>query len=109
MKKYSLVVVVMLLWVVAPVRAADEFTGTWNTTFGVLTMNQKGSKVTGSYYEGKASLEGVAEKNKLVFTYLEKGEKGEGEFNLAADGKSFVGKYRIIGAKKWIEWKGSRK
>ena len=40
---------------------AEGFTGTWDTTFGPVTLIQKGRKVTGSYYDGKARLQGTAE------------------------------------------------
>jgi hypothetical protein len=109
MKKFALVAVVVLLGGVAAARAEDGFTGTWDTTFGPLTMIQKGKKVTGTYYDGKAKLEGTVEGNKLKFDYQEKAQGGQGEFDLSADGKSFTGKWRVVGEKKWQEWNGARK
>jgi hypothetical protein len=109
-RKCLLVVAALVLCSVAPVRAADDkFTGTWDTTFGEMTMVQKEGKVVGTYYGGKAKMDGIVDKHKVVFTYVEKGEKGEGEFDLAADGKSFTGKYRLIGGKEWLKWKGTKK
>ncbi len=65
--------------------------------------------VTGSYYDGKAMLEGKAEGQRLTFTYQETNEGGEGEFTLSEDGKSFTGRYKVAGTKKWNEWNGTRK
>jgi hypothetical protein len=108
MKTYALVVAVVLLGGAA-VRAEEGFTGTWDTTYGPLTMIQKGKKVTGSYYEGKAKLEGTIEGGKLKFDYQEQGQGGEGVFELSSDGKTFTGKWRVVGTKNWQEWNGTRK
>jgi hypothetical protein len=109
MKKFALPVVFLLLCGFASVRADEGFTGTWDTTFGPVTMIQKGKKVIGAYYENKASLEGKAENGKLTFNYQEEAEGGEGEFVLSDDGKTFAGRYRVVGTKNWIDWKGTRR
>jgi hypothetical protein len=109
MKKYALPAVFVLLCGVASVRADEGFTGTWDTTYGPLTMIQKGKKGTGTYYEGKAKLQGVVEGNKLKFDYQEQGQGGEGVFTLSDDGKSFTGKWRVVGDKNWQDWNGARK
>ena len=109
MKKYALLVVLWLLCCAAPVWAEEQFTGTWDTNYGPLTMVQKDKTVTGSYYDNKASLKGTVTRNRLTFNYLETGEKGDGEFTLAPDGNSFVGRYRTVGSKDWHEWNGTRK
>lgn len=101
--------VLVLLRPAAGAKAPPSFTGTWDTNYGPLTMIQKARKVTGSYYDNKAKLEGIIEKGHLRFTYREKGEQGEGEFKLSPDGKTFRGKYRVRGTKEWKEWNGTRK
>jgi hypothetical protein len=87
-----------------------SFTGTWDTTFGLMTLQQKENKVSGHYvFQGaKAKIEGSVEKNKLTFTYEEPtGAKGEGWFELAADGQAFSGKWRE-GEGPWGKWEGKR-
>jgi hypothetical protein len=108
MRKFALPAVV-LLFCAASVHAEEVFTGTWETTFGALTMTQKGKKVTGTYYDGKAKLEGTVSEGKLTFNYQEKKEGGEGEFTLSRNGKTFTGRYRVAGTKKWLDWNGTRK
>ncbi len=99
----------LVLLLCAPaVQAQGQFAGKWKTNYGPLTMSQDGAKVKGSYYDGSASLEGKVEKNKLIFTYKEEGLEGDGEFVLAADGKSFKGKWRAKGDQTWHEWNGTK-
>jgi hypothetical protein len=108
MKKLALSAVCVLVCA-AFVRADGDFTGTWDTTYGPVTMIQKGKKVTGTYYDGKAMLQGTVEGRKLTLTYEEPSEGGEAWFQLSEDGKSFVGKYRVAGSKRWVEWSGTRR
>jgi hypothetical protein len=108
MKTFALPAVV-LLFCAAAAHAEEGFTGTWDTTFGPLTLIQKGKKVTGSYYEGKAKLQGAVQDGRLHFDYQEQGEGGEGVFRLSEDGKSFAGKYRVVGTQQWYDWNGTRK
>jgi hypothetical protein len=97
----------LILLLCAPAGAAEgKFAGKWNTDYGLLTMTQDGNKVKGVYYDGTASLEGTVEKNRLTFTYTEPGLEGDGEFELAADGKSFTGKWRSKGGQTWNGWNG---
>ena len=84
-----------------------KFAGKWDTTYGVLTMTVDGKKVKGSYYDGSASLEGTVEKGRLTFKWVETTGKGDGEFELSADGKSFTGKWRYDNDNTWHEWKGT--
>jgi hypothetical protein len=109
MKKCSIVAVFVLLFSCPALVWAADFTGTWDTTYGPLTMIQKGKEVTGSYYDGKAELQGTVAKNRLKFHYQEQTQGGEGEFVLAEDGNSFTGKWRVVGTTSWNEWNGTRK
>ena len=100
---------VFLLVCGAAVRADGDFTGTWDTNYGPVTMIQKGKKVTGSYYDGKATLQGRVEGRKLLLNYQEPNEGGEAWFKLSDDGASFVGKYRTAGSDQWVDWTGTRR
>jgi hypothetical protein len=92
------------------VKAQDSFAGTWETTFGVMTLTQEGKQIRGHYLlEGqRCGIEGKVEKNRLTFTYQEPNVKGEGWFELSADGKSFKGKWREQGQTSWGDWTGKR-
>jgi hypothetical protein len=93
-----------------PIRKGSNFTGTWETTFGLMTLTQDGDRVKGTYVmEGTtSSIEGRVEKGKLTFRYQEPGVQGEGSFELAADGQSFTGRWREDGTTAWLPWKGKR-
>ena len=100
-------VLLVLVLGAADAPAQGKFAGKWNTSYGPLTMTQDGNKVRGVYYDGTASLEGTVEKGCLTFTFVETMGKGDGEFALSADGKSFTGKWRWEKDPNWHEWKGT--
>jgi MscS family membrane protein len=108
MKKLALSAV-FLVFCAAAVHADADFTGTWDTNYGPVTMIQKGKKATGTYYDGKATLQGKVEGRKLTLNYQEPGEGGEAWFKLSEDGASFVGKYKTAGSDQWVEWNGTKK
>ncbi len=98
-----------------PLLAADPpkpptFAGEWQSTFGPMTLAEKDGKVTGFYTYGtqKSTIEGTVKDRKLTFTYKEAVATGEGEFELAADGMSFTGKWKQTGDQQWGLWKGIR-
>jgi hypothetical protein len=90
--------------------AADTFVGSWETTYGTMTLVQNGDKISGSYdMDGQRStIEGKLERNRFVFIYREPGVQGEGWFELSRDGKSFSGKWRAKGQTEWSDWTGTR-
>lgn len=109
MKRVS--IALLTLFVFVPVAPAEStFAGTWETTYGPMTLTQEGNKVRGQYVmEGdKCSIEGTVEKNRLTFIYREPDVEGEGWFELAEDGKSFAGKWREKEATEWSAWQGKR-
>jgi hypothetical protein len=90
-------------------RGAD-FTGTWETTFGDMTLSRDGVLYRGAYGSaGVSVIVGTLSGRKLEFRYTEVGTRGEGWFELAADGKSFKGKWRPDGREAWGDWSGTRK
>ena len=82
------------------------FAGRWNTSFGSLTITLDGDKASGTYSLG--TLVGSLQEGRLEFTYDEGTIRGEGWFELAADGQSFSGNWRPANAKEWKPWKGER-
>lgn len=96
-----------------PVEAADTgFSGEWETSYGLMRLTQKGDAVEGGYDFAPgtaATVAGKVQGRKLTFTYVEPNARGEGWFELAADGKSFKGKWRAQGMANWGDWEGVRR
>lgn len=90
--------------------ARADFSGSWETTFGLLTLQQTGDAVTGSYaLQGEAArVEGKVNGRQLDFRYIESNATGEGWFEMAADGNSFSGKWRPSNSLLWQSWIGKR-
>jgi RNA polymerase sigma factor (sigma-70 family) len=90
---------------------SNSFVGSWNTSFGPMTLSKKGDKLTGSYeMSGQHCLiEGRVRGRKFTFTYREPGAEGEGWFELSKDGNSFAGKWRESNQENWLDWQGQRK
>ena len=88
----------------------SNFTGTWETTYGDMVLEQNGTAVTGWYSYGTMStIEGtVAEGGKFMFTYDEGDVTGRGWFLLSENGNSFAGQWRAEGAQAWSDWEGHR-
>src|SRR5438874_381398 len=108
--KKSLLFALLLFVPSSAARAEGSFAGTWDTTFGPMTLTQEGKKVQGHYdMEGnRCPIRGTVEKNRLTFTYEEPDARGEGWFELSAAGNQFSGKWRANGQSAWAEWKGQR-
>ncbi len=90
-----------------------DWTGTWNTTFGVegpvLTQNGDVVKGTfGAYNEG--TVNGTVSGNKLsgTWSYPPSDDAGNFEWTMSADGKSFTGKYWRESPDDFTEWNGKR-
>lgn len=101
-----------LLALCAPAHAqsAPDFSGTWETDYGDLRLVREGVLYRGSYGSaGTSVIVGTLSGRKLEFRYTEVGARGEGWFELAADGKSFQGKWRPDGQESWASWSGTRK
>lgn len=85
------------------------FGGLWDTTFGRLRLVDDAGKVKGIYaFTEGSSVDGTVTGNKLSFKYTEPAAHGEGWFELAPDGQSFVGKWRADGNGAWQDWSGKR-
>jgi hypothetical protein len=54
------------------------------------------------------SLEGKVSHGRLVFTFQEPENQGEGCFELTRGGKSFTGRFRSAGGGSWQWWEGER-
>ena len=81
--------------------ATSNFSGTWETTYGDMVLEQNGNSVTGWYSYGTMSaIEGtVTDGGKLMFTYDEGTASGSGWFVLSESGSSFAGEWRAEGVR----------
>src|SRR5215831_8210226 len=59
---------------------AKDFSGQWETTYGLMTLEQKGDSVSGHYIMGGApcSIDGKVQNQRLEFKYQEPNASGEG-------------------------------
>jgi len=86
------------------------FIGQWQTSYGKMKLASTAAGISGAY--GMKGTDGTiqgtldAVGRKLTFTYAEPQAKGDGWFELSADGKSFAGKWRPTGAPAWQDWAG---
>lgn len=89
---------------------APTFAGTWDTTFGPMTLTEKDGKVSGHYQFGnqRSEISGTVKDRKLTFTYKEPVASGSGEFELAADGQSFAGTWKQDDGRQSGRWTGTR-
>jgi hypothetical protein len=86
-----------------------SFAGQWLTTFGRMSLEQRGSKFSGVYHYGTAEgrLDGTVNADTLRFRYQEPNEQGEGTFRLLRAGR-FTGSYTVAGDQRVRRWEGER-
>jgi hypothetical protein len=90
----------------APTTAAPSWSGTWNTTYSsmeygavieVITLKQTGSSVTGTYNDGKGTINATVQEGTLTGTWHDSDTSGTYsgffEFERSADDKSFTGRW----------------
>jgi predicted esterase len=82
------------------------YTGLWLTDFGLMELTQDGAKLEGRYAaRGTSSIKGMVAGRHLDF-HFHNFRDGQGWFDFAADGKSFVGAGNSDGFPGWFGWKG---
>lgn len=95
-------------------KKSNNFSGTWESAqWGVMTLQQSGTRVVGQWEYQNGRLEGDVADGKLTFKWwqnVERGtpydsapvaDRGDGYFVLSADAESFTGKWRLHGWKAW--------
>lgn len=86
----------------------SSFAGQWFTSFGPMTLQQDGMRVSGTYGQaGENTIEGSLENGRLVFRYAEERERGVGWFRLKRD-NHFAGMYIPEGQSRALQWRGWR-
>lgn len=94
---------------VAPPERIGTFAGVWSTSFGKMRLTTSGDAARGCYaFPAGSTLEGSLAGDTLAFEYREPEARGEGWFQLAADGRSFHGQWRTEGGAHWHDWYGQR-
>ena len=90
-------------------RGTRTFAGKWSATFGELTLEIRGNRVTGSYPSSEGVIQGTLIGDRLTFTWTEHGSSsGQGWFVLSDDGESFSGKWGSGDEEPSKEWTGKR-
>ena len=86
----------------------SSFAGQWFSSFGPMTLQQEGVRVSGTYGQaGENTIEGSMENARLVFRYAEERERGTGWFRLKRD-NHFAGTYLAEGQSRPLPWRGWR-
>jgi hypothetical protein len=87
-----------------------NFSGVWNTDYGLMRLVQHGDRVEGCYsFGGQSTVAGTAKGNVLSLAYAEPdGTTGTAEFTLAPDTGSFSGTWKPDGFKPGGSWNGMR-
>jgi hypothetical protein len=96
--------------------ATFALSGKWKTDFGLMTLTQDGSTVTGSYTHDSGKIEGRLEGNILRGTWSESPsykapkDAGDFEFIFSEDGRNFTGTWRSGSQKQsWDgKWTGKK-
>ncbi len=87
-----------------------SFSGRWNSDFGVLEMEQEGSKVRGTYPALEGTISGTLSGDRLDFQWQDPtyGE-GWGFFRMQPDGQTLRGKWGVTGdSQARGQWNASR-
>jgi hypothetical protein len=91
------------------------WTGTWQTNFGEMLLEQNGEVVQGTYTRGDGKISGQVQGQKLVGTWSENptynppDDAGNFEFTMSEDCQSFQGRWKYGSTGGWIDgWSGTR-
>jgi hypothetical protein len=101
---------------ITPQAGTGQLSGTWKTSFGLMTLMQDGSHVTGSYPHDSGKIEGTLEGNVLRGSWSESPsykppkDAGDLEFTFSEDGRKFTGTWRYGSQKQsWDgKWTGEK-
>jgi predicted esterase len=87
---------------------ANSFNGKWYTSISIVSLEQNGDAVTGSYGpNGQFSIKGTAKGSTLAFEFAEGEVKGDARFLLNASGTAFTGNFHIRNGQSgpWNGWR----
>jgi len=100
-----------------------NLTGTWDSPeWGLMELIQLGNKLTGLYTHDDGQISGNVDGQNITFTWwektvkgmpyknAEKGQRGEGYFQISDDGNFIKGEWRYEGSQNWDgQWSARRK
>jgi len=92
-----------------------SWAGDWDSNWGKMVITQNGSTVTGTYTHDSGKIAGTVSGNVMTGTWSEApsynppGDAGDMELTMAADGKSFTGKWRYGSEGSWGNWEGGKR
>lgn len=90
-------------------RGTRTFAGKWSATFGELTLEIRGNRVSGTYPQSEGVIEGILIGDKITFTWIEHGSSsGKGWWMLSDDGESFTGMWGSGDEEPNRTWTGKR-
>lgn len=100
---------------VSPAQTSTPWSGTWNTTYGSMTLTQSGRSVKGTYDHDDGRLSGTVSGDVLTARWDETptragpNDAGPLQFTLAPDGRSFTGTWRYDGDEASVSrsWDGT--
>lgn len=91
-----------------------DWTGTWETNYGKVELQQANNTVTGVYVLKQGRINGRTYSNKLIGewseapSYAPPNDAGEFEILMDQSGRAFKGKWWKLGPAKEHEWSGRR-
>ena len=87
--------------------------GEWNSKWGNMVITQNGNQITGTYTHDNGIISGTVSGDTFTGTWSEApsysapNDAGDLIFEMAADGKSFSGRWRYGSSGDWGDWTGS--
>ena len=110
----AIALILALLCVPAVSAQFYDWTGTWDTSYGQMVLQQSGHKVVGGYSYDEGRIQGTTNRGRLVGVWSEapsyKPPDGAGDvvLNMSKDGRTFAGKWRYGTSGGWSSWTGTR-
>ena len=87
------------------VNEVDDWSGAWDTSFGMMILQQNGNHISGTYeYNGGSRVEGTITGDVFNGTWYEPENSGTLKFTMSDDGMAFTGFWDRDGI-----WDGSRR
>ncbi len=92
-----------------------SWTGSWETNWGRMDLQQSGDNVTGTYARQSGRMTGRVSGNVLTGqwseapTYKAPKDEGDYEFAMQTGCNSFDGRWRYTGESRWRPWTGRRR